>query len=344
MTTHKIEVAHEPLVKQKFNWLLAIGIFIVGLGLGAFATTLPIAKIELGEQNAVGPIVRDFPAHPDLAEPEMGATEVEAARSNDLVDFYRVKDGPGALAWPPRPMQFHIAEKAGVRLDENALAEYHQSEWGRIPNGVLRAENALAKYHQSERELVPMVTLHPIDENALDAYHQSEWGLTPSAVLPIEEGALAKHDREYGLAAFSTVPTEVKEADAPRAIAEPGLARYHESEWGFVPNKANADRDIGLMEFFATPNETSRQHTEPGTLEALPNIDPADRKFFSPGYGAISNGSKEVEVLPTIDPADRKFFNPGYGAQMTSTKQSEAILLTIESEFGKQIPIWFLLK
>jgi hypothetical protein len=48
-------------------------------------------------------------------------------------------------------------------------------------------------------------------------------------------------------------------------------------------------------------------------IEALPTIDPADRKFFNPGYGAISGESKEVQVLPTIDPADRKFFNPGYG-------------------------------
>jgi hypothetical protein len=49
------------------------------------------------------------------------------------------------------------------------------------------------------------------------------------------------------------------------------------------------------------------------SIEVLPNMDPADRKFFSPGYGAIPGVSKEAEVLPTIDPADRKFFTPGYG-------------------------------
>ena len=58
------------------------------------------------------------------------------------------------------------------------------------------------------------------------------------------------------------------------------------------------------------------------SIEALRNMDPADRKFFTTGYGAMPGGSKEAEVLPTIDPADRKFFNPGYGAQTTKAKRS----------------------
>jgi hypothetical protein len=49
------------------------------------------------------------------------------------------------------------------------------------------------------------------------------------------------------------------------------------------------------------------------SIEMLRQMDPADRKFFSPGYGAMSGGSEEAEVLPAIDPADRKFFTPGYG-------------------------------
>jgi hypothetical protein len=156
------------------------------------------------------------------------------------------------------------------------------------------------------------------------------------------EAGMQRHDREYGLAGFSHIP------------------------------EIDADQDIGLMEFFTVPDETSWQRSKPGTLEALPNIDPADRKFFSPDYGAMSGVSKEAEVLPNIDPADRKFFSPGYGAmsgvskeaevlpnidpadrkffspdygaQTTSAKRSEAVLPTIENEFGKQIPIWFLLK
>jgi hypothetical protein len=228
-----------------------------------------------------------------------------------------------------------------VPIAEDPLAKYHQSEWGRIPNATL-----------------------PAGENNLAAYHQSEWGRTSSTVLPIAknetnadqdiglmefstnvtEVGVQRHDREYGLAAFSTIPPEVKEADAPRASNEAGLARYHESEWGFAPNKANADWDIGLMEFFAAPNETSRQHIGADTPEALPNIDPADRKFFNPGYGVRPGVSEEAEVLATIDPADRKFFSPGYGAQTTSANRSEVILPAIENKMGEWGAIWFLLK
>jgi hypothetical protein len=226
------------------------------------------------------------------------------------------KDQPASaevMAWPPRPPQFHGAENAEVSPNENALTEYYQSE----------------------RDFTSIVTART-EENALDAYHQSEWGRAPNPTLPIIENkvnadqdigllefstgltevGVQRHDREYGLAAFSSIPPEVKEADPPRASNEAGLARYHESEWGFVPNKADADRDIGLMEFFAIPNDTSRQHTEPGALDTLPNIDPADRKFF----------------------------NPGYGAQTTGAKQSEAIPSSIGNEIGKWSAVWFLLK
>jgi hypothetical protein len=118
--------------------------------------------------------------------------------------------------------------------------------------------------------------------------------------------------------------------------------------------------------------EASEQHS----IEVLPTIDPADRKFFNPGYGAIPGVSKEVEVLSTIDPADRKFFSPGYGAvsgaakevevvptvdpdadiglleffspgygaQTTSANGSEAILLPVENKMGEWSAIWFLLK
>jgi hypothetical protein len=303
MTTHKIEVAHQPIVKQKFNWLLAIGIFILGLGLGAFATTLPIAKTEISEQNAAGSIVRDFPARPDLAEPEPGAIEAEAARGNSLVDG--VKDGPSPLAWPPRPTQFHIAENAGVSLNENALAEYHQSE----------------------RDFTPIVTSR-IEENALDAYHQSEWGLTPSAVLPIEADALtAYHQSEWDRTLSPGLPIAKNETDAEQdlglmdfssGVNEAGRQR-HDREFGLAAfsnlPESDAAQDIGLMEFFTIPDETSRQRTE-----------------------------RAIEALPTIDPADRKFFNPGYGAQRTSATQSEAVLSLIENEMGKQSAIWFLLK
>jgi hypothetical protein len=137
----------------------------------------------------------------------------------------------------------------------------------------------------------------------LAEYHQSERDFTSIVTPPIEESAL----------------------DA-----------YHQSEWDRAPstalpifaNKADADRDIGLMEFFALPNEASKMHTELGTLEAFHNIDPADRKFFSPGYGAQIVTPNKANPLSTIDPADRKFFMPGYGINaggndLTAYYQSE---------------------
>ena len=272
MTTHKIEVGHEPLVKQKLNWLLAIGIFITGLGLGAFVTHLPIAKTEIGAQNAAGPMVRNFPVRPDLAEPAaptysrgptlaeytaaieenrasvQRAIEAEAARYNGLVKFYGAKDGANSLTWPPRPTQFQIPENAGVSLDENALAEYHQSE----------------------RDFTPIVPSR-IEENALDAYHQSEWGLTPSAVLPIEQDALAAyHQSEWGRTLSTVLPSAKNETDADQDLGlmdfspvgnEVGM-QQQDQEYGLaafshIP-EIDADQDMGLMEFFTVPDEISR--------------------------------------------------------------------------------------
>jgi hypothetical protein len=51
-----------------------------------------------------------------------------------------------------------------------------------------------------------------------------------------------------------------------------------------------------------------------------------------------------IERLRNIDPADWKFFSPGYRAQTISINGSKANLPTIENELGNQIPIWFLLK
>ena len=65
-------------------------------------------------------------------------------------------------------------------------------------------------------------------------------------------------------------------------------------------------------------------------VEVTATVDPADRKFFNPGYElyAPSNDltkyhqsewtytpttSLSPEELRNMDPADRKFFNPGYG-------------------------------
>jgi hypothetical protein len=76
------------------------------------------------------------------------------------------------------------------------------------------------------------------------------------------------------------------------------------------------------------------------SIEVLPNIDPADRKFFNPGYGAQTVMSTEAEVLPTmlkdeVDPDQDigllEFFSPGDGAISGGSKEAEA-LPTIETD------------
>ncbi|HXV98267.1 MAG TPA: hypothetical protein VEC93_07580 [Anaerolineae bacterium] len=324
------------------------------------------AQAEASEQHSIETLPNIDPADRKFFSPGYGAIS-DISKEAEVLPAAGVESHP--LAWPPRPTQLYSAENVGVSLDENALAIYHQSEWGRTPSTVVpMAEDPLAKYHQSEwgRALRPIL---PIVEDKANA--DQDIGLMEVFTL-VSEAGLPRHDREYGLAAFSTVPAEVTEADPLRAVNETGLARYHESEWGFAPNKADADGDMGLMEFFAAPNETNRERTDPGALETLPNIDPADRKFFNPGYGAqadmpgeaealpaidpadrkffnpsygaTSGVSEEAEVLPTVDPADRKFINFGYGAQTTGAKPSEAIPASIDNEMGEWSAIWFLLK
>jgi hypothetical protein len=141
--------------------------------------------------------------------------EAEAARYNGLVDFYGAENGSSTLAWPPRPTQFHIAENAVMPIAEDALAEYHQSEWDRAPSTVLLADDALA------------------------AYHQSEWGRSLSTVLPIAKNEV-NDDRDIGLMEFFTV---VNEAGLQRHDREYGLAAFS------TVSEADADQDIGLMEF-----------------------------------------------------------------------------------------------
>jgi len=82
----------------------------------------------------------------------------------------------------------------------------------------------------------------------------------------------------------------------------------------------------------------SGQHS----IEAIPAIDPADRKFFSPGYGTQMVRSGEVEVLPTvvkdeIDPDEDigllEFFSPGHGVVSGVSKEAE-VLPTIETDMN----------
>jgi hypothetical protein len=77
---------------------------------------------------------------------------------------------------------------------------------------------------------------------------------------------------------------------------------------------------------------------EPGasgqpSIEVLRNMDPADRKFFNPGYGAQLVMPGEADPFPTIDPADRKFFNPGYGAQTPNAKRSSVDFIALEGAY-----------
>jgi hypothetical protein len=67
------------------------------------------------------------------------------------------------------------------------------------------------------------------------------------------------------------------------------------------------------------------QASLPKEIATLPAVDPADRKFFTPGYGTQTVMPGEPEVLPTVDPADRKFFSAGYGTQTVMSSESEAL-------------------
>ncbi|MCL4295020.1 MAG: hypothetical protein KJ077_04805 [Anaerolineae bacterium] len=83
------------------------------------------------------------------------ATAAEAARYNGLAEFYganvtsspldnalfayhqsergRIAVDSHTLAWPPRPAQFYPVQMAVVTLDTIGLSQYHQSEWGHMP-------------------------------------------------------------------------------------------------------------------------------------------------------------------------------------------------------------------
>jgi hypothetical protein len=107
------------------------------------------------------------------------------------------------LAWPPRPTQFHPAENVMMSLDENALAAYHQSEWGRTPPTSLPLPDENA-YHRSEWDRTPYPTSRlealRLEAKALKVYHQSEWERTPPTTLPLlDEDAFTKyHQSEWG--------------------------------------------------------------------------------------------------------------------------------------------------
>jgi hypothetical protein len=83
------------------------------------------------------------------------AIAAEATRYNGLAEFYKANVIPSpiedalfvyhqserqripveshTLAWPPRPTQFYPTQKTMVVLAGANLAQYHQSEWGRLP-------------------------------------------------------------------------------------------------------------------------------------------------------------------------------------------------------------------
>jgi hypothetical protein len=202
------------------------------------------------------------------------AIEADAARYNSMAEFYGAGTGPQSLARPPRPAQFQPSEwgrtlgtvlpiaeteinadqdiglmeffvaKNGIVVPatDNALTEYHQSEWGRIPSGVSRAEDALAVYHQSERAFVPIVTSVP-------QLHNQEYGLARFDIPGNETRPLAWPPR----------PTQFHPAENAAVIRfqENALAVYHTSEWERAPQTietGGANGDIGLMEFFTIRN------------------------------------------------------------------------------------------
>ncbi|MBI1877297.1 MAG: hypothetical protein HYR94_03530 [Chloroflexi bacterium] len=72
--------------------------------------------------------------------------------------------------------------------------------------------------------------------------------------------------------------------------------------------------------------------------ETSANIDPADRKFFMPGYGVNAGGYEASEALMNVDPADRKFFTPGYGANAGgygANTSGDDLTVYRQSEWGR---------
>lgn len=98
--------------------------------------------------------------------------------------------------------------------------------------------------------------------NDLTAYHQSEWDRTPNTGLGVEENALAAYHQSE----------QDRTPNAELGAVENALTEYHQSEWGRT------------------------QSPVLGT-EALSKIDPADQKFFNPGYGAQTISDNGVEAI-----------------------------------------------
>ena len=242
------EIVQEPMVKRYFSQaLVAIASLIIGLLLGIFVTNLTTTATEVGMQPVAeraaptysrGPTLAEYTAAIAenkasvqraieaetaryssmakfyLTEDEVNtqrAIEAEAARYNSLADFYGAEDGANSLAWPSRPMQFHIAEKAVMPITENALAEYYQSEWGRTLSTVL-----------------------PIAENGADA--DRDTGLMEFSTV-VNEAGVQRHDREYGLAAFSTIPNESSPQPVIKADADQDIGLM---EFLAVPNETRS--------------------------------------------------------------------------------------------------------
>jgi hypothetical protein len=124
-----------------------------------------------------------------------------------------------------------------------------------------------------------------VEENALAVYHQSEWGRVSGPATPA--AGHIQHDREYGLARFLPGNTGGQRTIDPadRKFFTPGYGTQivMPGEVRVLPavarDEVDPDQDIGLLEFFSPeygPNTVTL-----GELEVLPAIDPADRKFFS---------------------------------------------------------------
>lgn len=123
-----IEVGQSGL-KQPFSWLIAILIFVAGVGLGIFAThlsgmeTTPEAQpltIRDNQGYSRGPSLTEYTTAilKNVAD-RQPALAAEAARYQDFAAFYAER---AALAWPPRPNLAYLTEKV-IRTDRSIAAE-----------------------------------------------------------------------------------------------------------------------------------------------------------------------------------------------------------------------------
>lgn len=220
MTTQsKISSPIEVQRGRQFSWPLALVILVLGIIVGVIASNLSVIVGKGDAVNTPAHVSRNFPARPNLFELEKQALLASQARERALAAEAARYTSLGLFYTSPRAMAAESARYTNLGL------LYAAADKAITPDAVA-AESA--RY------------------NGLSDFY----GAT----------SVPQHDREYGLAAFGSTKTETRTlAWPPRptqfqpiesmTLNENALTTYRQSEWGLVPNKTDANSDIGLMEY-----------------------------------------------------------------------------------------------